>query len=286
MKKILTIALLFLLVGCSSDSGEKEMNTPDTSPETDTPITTEPLPTNPVEMVELTLEELSMYNGTDMDEMYVAVDGVIYDVTSYEEWSSGSHQGVDAGTDATDAFAGSPHKDEFLADLPVVGSIISETVIEPIMLELTLDELSKYNGVDMEYMYIAVDGNIYDVTGYDGWSTGVHNGVEAGTDASIAFAGSPHKEEFLADLPFVGTLKLIELPTFSLEQLAVYNGVDMTEIYVAVDGFVYDMTEFGAWETGEHYGVEAGTDATDAFAGSPHKDEFLADLEIVGILIN
>jgi len=206
VKKILTIALLFLLVGCSSDSGEKEMNTPDTSPETETPITSEPLPTNPVEMVELTLEELSMYNGTDMDKMYVAVDGVIYDVTGYEEWSTGTHNGVDAGTDATAAFAGSPHKDEFLAELTVVGSLITEIVIEPIMLELTMDELSKYNGVDMEYMYIAVDGNIYDVTGYDGWSTGTHNGVVAGTDATAAFATSPHKDEFLADLTLVGTL--------------------------------------------------------------------------------
>ena len=42
------------------------------------------------EMLEITIEELAMYDGTDGNPAYIAVDGVVYDVTDVSAWSSGS----------------------------------------------------------------------------------------------------------------------------------------------------------------------------------------------------
>ncbi|UUX35440.1 cytochrome b5 domain-containing protein [Fundicoccus culcitae] len=71
---------------------------------------------------------------------------------------------------------------------------------------------------------------------------------------------------------------------FSAEELATFNGQDGNPAYIAVDGTVYDVTNFAAWEGGEHQGkVTAGTDATDIFNDeSPHDTAFLEALPVAG----
>ena len=73
----------------------------------------------------MTLKELSKYNGKNGNPAYVAVNGIIYDVTDY--WRSGKHNGLTAGSDVTKAFAGSPHSQSLLNSLPVVGSLSTAT---------------------------------------------------------------------------------------------------------------------------------------------------------------
>lgn len=71
-----------------------------------------------------TLNDLSEYDGKDGSPAYVAVEGVVYDVTDSEDWNEGEHAGQDlAGTDATDVITESPHGEAVLADLPVVGNL-------------------------------------------------------------------------------------------------------------------------------------------------------------------
>jgi predicted heme/steroid binding protein len=48
-----------------------------------------------------TLEELKQYNGSNNNPAYIAVDGVVYDVSNIARWAGGSHFGVRAGSDAT-----------------------------------------------------------------------------------------------------------------------------------------------------------------------------------------
>ena len=82
-----------------------------------------------------------------------------------------------------------------------------EVVVEnttPEIIQLTLAELSAYNGKDGNMAYIAVDGNIYDVT--NEWNNGEHNGVMAGTDATTAIIGAPHGVSILENLEIVGEL--------------------------------------------------------------------------------
>jgi predicted heme/steroid binding protein len=76
--------------------------------------------------LELTLEQLAQYNGKSGNPAYIAVDGVIYDVTNNHHWTTGTHEGYSAGTDLTDAImAKSPHGISVLGDVPVVGKLIA-----------------------------------------------------------------------------------------------------------------------------------------------------------------
>ena len=73
----------------------------------------------------LTVDELAAYNGKDGQPAYVAVDGVIYDVTDVPEWAGGEHySGLTAGQDLTEEIKNqSPHGLSVLDGLPVVGTL-------------------------------------------------------------------------------------------------------------------------------------------------------------------
>lgn len=76
------------------------------------------------EQLVLTLEELAAYNGKDGNPAYIAVDGVIYDVTNSSRWKNGDHNGFEAGQDLTDAIKNqSPHGTSTLQRMPVVGTL-------------------------------------------------------------------------------------------------------------------------------------------------------------------
>ena len=78
------------------------------------------------EMRTFTLEELSQYNGKDGQPAYVAVDGVVYDVTNVEAWKDGEHKlGLTAGNELTEEITNqSPHGLKVLEGLPIVGEFV------------------------------------------------------------------------------------------------------------------------------------------------------------------
>lgn len=72
----------------------------------------------------LTLEQLSSFDGTMGKPAYIAVDGLIYDVTNSALWKSGTHNGFTAGKDLTvEIKEKSPHGLRTLEKVPVVGQI-------------------------------------------------------------------------------------------------------------------------------------------------------------------
>ncbi|MFH5836335.1 cytochrome b5 domain-containing protein [Proteiniclasticum sp. C24MP] len=76
-------------------------------------------------------------------------------------------------------------------------------------LELTIEELAEYDGQDGNKAYIAIDGNIYDVTELPPWSGGVHNDFPAGQDYTEEIREvSPHGLSPIEDLEPVG--KIVE----------------------------------------------------------------------------
>jgi predicted heme/steroid binding protein len=80
--------------------------------------------TNTENLKEYTLEELAKYNGADGNPAYVAVDGLVYDVTNALPWKGGKHNGFEAGKDLSDEIKNiSPHGVSKLKSVPIVGKI-------------------------------------------------------------------------------------------------------------------------------------------------------------------
>lgn len=74
-----------------------------------------------------TLKELSAYNGQDGMPAYIAVDGVVYDVSNVGPWKNGTHNSFKAGEDLTVEIKEiSPHGVGNLEGLPIVGKLATE----------------------------------------------------------------------------------------------------------------------------------------------------------------
>jgi predicted heme/steroid binding protein len=68
-----------------------------------------------------TAETLEQYNGLNGQPAYIAVDGIVYDVSSL--FVNGQHYGCSAGQDVTDEFDGERrHNDNMLEGYTVVGT--------------------------------------------------------------------------------------------------------------------------------------------------------------------
>lgn len=119
MKHLLWIILLFFAVGLTACQTEKT--------EITDPIEEVPNPSDE-QLIELTLEELSYYNGKDGKPAYIAVQGFIYDVTNSSLWQNGQHNGFEAGQDLTDIIINqSPHGLDTLSRVPKIGVIVTGT---------------------------------------------------------------------------------------------------------------------------------------------------------------
>ena len=76
----------------------------------------------------------------------------------------------------------------------------------------------------------------------------------------------------------------MELQTYSKQQLALRNGQDKPQIWVALKGVIYDVTESRLWKNGKHYEHWAGQDLTEELADAPHTDAVFEKFEKVGVL--
>lgn len=75
-----------------------------------------------------------------------------------------------------------------------------------------------------------------------------------------------------------------ELPQYTRSQLALRNGQDKPEIWVAHKGVIYDVSESRLWRRGQHYEHWAGQDLTDELPDAPHTDEVFERFKAIGIL--
>lgn len=76
---------------------------------------------NPRQTKEFTLNELAQYDGTMGKPAYVAVNGIVYDVSANSKWSGAVHHGLTAGKDLSSEFEGCHGATNNLAKLPKVG---------------------------------------------------------------------------------------------------------------------------------------------------------------------
>lgn len=76
-----------------------------------------------------------------------------------------------------------------------------------------------------------------------------------------------------------------ELPLITKSQLALRNGQDKDEIWIAFNGLVYDVTKSRLWRNGKHYEHWAGQDLTDELKDAPHTQTVFDKFDVVGKLV-
>lgn len=81
--------------------------------------------------------------------------------------------------------------------------------VETGLLQMTIDKLAQFDGKNGNKAFVAIDGNVYDVTGNRKWLNGDHEkGMSAGRDLSAFISGAPHGYDILKEFTMVG--KIVE----------------------------------------------------------------------------
>jgi predicted heme/steroid binding protein len=75
------------------------------------------------------------------------------------------------------------------------------------------------------------------------------------------------------------------LPNYTKAQLALRNGQDRPEIWVAYQVKIYDMSHSRLWKNGKHYEHWAGQDLSDELKDAPHTSQVFEKYQAIGILI-
>lgn len=76
-----------------------------------------------------------------------------------------------------------------------------------------------------------------------------------------------------------------KLPLFTRSQVALRNGQDKPEIWVAYKGLIYDVTDSRLWRNGHHYEHWAGQDLTSELEMAPHTEKVFERMKVVGVLV-
>ena len=212
---------------------------------------------------------LAEFDGQTEEEAYISVRGRVYDAT--EIFEDGTYNDMEAGQDLTRELEEGPGFD-ILEDLEQIGYYVEAA--------LTPEILARFDGVERQEAYVAVDNLVYDLT--EVFTDGTHQGNEAGQDLSDVFHDdSPHDMDTLDEYHIVG---LLVEEYFTRGELSDYDAQDDSPNYTGVDGLVYDMADYDMWDEGEHFDHEAGEYLTQEIHDSPHGITLMLGTPIAGAL--
>jgi predicted heme/steroid binding protein len=76
----------------------------------------------------------------------------------------------------------------------------------------------------------------------------------------------------------------MEEKEYTASELALRNGQDKPEIWVAYSGLIYDVSSSRLWKNGKHYQHWAGQDLTAELKDAPHTDRVFQKFQVVGRL--
>lgn len=79
---------------------------------------------SPEDDITFTLQDLSRFDGKNGNSVYIAIDGIVYDVTDNVTWAAASHFGLTAGNDLTREFVSCHGGQPILSKLKVVGRLV------------------------------------------------------------------------------------------------------------------------------------------------------------------
>lgn len=122
---IIALALTASLSACASGSTTPSASATPSSVASPSATAASPSPSATPASGEkiFTVTELSTYDGKNGNPAYIAVNGIVYDVSNMPEWSTGSHQGALVGRDLTAAISKAPHGSSILDNVPIVGKL-------------------------------------------------------------------------------------------------------------------------------------------------------------------
>lgn len=123
MKRLLILLMALLLVSCDGNNTIDNANTETLNNQSNPVADNEPSEASQetTETV-FTKSSLSEFNGKDGKAAYIAIEGVVYDVSDEPMWMNGIHQGrFEAGQDLTEEMKNAPHGFSKLGQLNKVG---------------------------------------------------------------------------------------------------------------------------------------------------------------------
>jgi len=190
-------------------------------------VSTKPVPTGTVTPAPppakvFTSKELAKFTGKNGQPAFVAVDGVVYDVSGSRFFQNGVHSVCEedstAGQDLSEEMSEAPKgMREMLLRFPVVGTMAGANVTVPKTTAVpqktfTAAELAKYNGKNGQPAYVGADGWVYDVSASPWWAGGAHSVCQissmAGRDLTQALNQAPASMRgLLQKFPVVGKLQ-------------------------------------------------------------------------------
>ena len=71
----------------------------------------------------ITRSQLSLRNGKDKPEVWIAYQGIVYDVTASRLWFTGNHYEHWAGQDLTHEFPDAPHTESVFKRFTAIGRL-------------------------------------------------------------------------------------------------------------------------------------------------------------------
>ncbi len=74
------------------------------------------------------------------------------------------------------------------------------------------------------------------------------------------------------------------MESYSISQLALRNGTEKEELWIAYKGVIYDVTSSKLWKDGMHYEHWAGQDLTNELPDAPHDTRVFEKFKVVGKL--
>lgn len=113
----------------SSTEGNNQSGNSATSPNSNNPSNNSDTPSNtPQETFDSA--RLSQFNGRGGNKCYVAVDGIVYDMTGSSDWRNGVHTPSNGravcGQNESDVIGQSPHGKSVLSRVPTIGTYLGQ----------------------------------------------------------------------------------------------------------------------------------------------------------------
>ena len=71
----------------------------------------------------VTKNQLSLRNGQDREEIWVAYNGIVYDLTGSRLWRDGKHYEHWAGQDLTHELPDAPHTERVFEKFKIIGKL-------------------------------------------------------------------------------------------------------------------------------------------------------------------